>query len=365
MKYLDNYYYLDNIEHFNDLKGDIGPTGPQGIQGVQGNVGLKGLSGRVGSDGIKGSPGFTGERGNKGDKGDRGNIGDVGSQGIKGVKGPQGPDGITGPRGYRGPRGKVGSIGEKGIDGQKGLAGPRGDSGVSFSINDFDVTTNNPSTWEDNIPAPIKDSDKKDEVLAKVESLGGLWSDETTTTDTEGKTKTEAIDELEDELKDEGVIPEDNKWFRIPVSPEYTIGAASRCPNNGAIVGVRSNRLYQTRLGYKLWKPVGCTSCMFCGFRNGKIKYCPPKMDWLTGGGCWPCKQKFGWRHWQAADVHQKQREYEILCSPMPSGRKEGEDEYTANFDTSKPELIDEFWHTNSGGDKDKSLKRYPFYLPD
>lgn len=365
MKYLDNYYYLDTIENFDDLKGKKGPQGLEGIKGVQGNVGMKGLSGAVGPDGIKGSPGFTGPRGNKGDKGDRGTIGDVGGQGIKGVKGPQGPDGVTGPRGYRGLRGKVGSIGDKGLEGEKGLVGPPGDSGVSFSINDFDVKTNNPDEIFDKVKGPLMDSKKPDAVEERVKELSSAQAKEDAQ-GAEGKSKEEVIDDLEYELQQEGLIPKENEWFRIPQSAENNISGASRCPNNGAIVGVRSNRLYQIRLGTEIWKPVGCQACMWCGidWKTGKAKFCAPKMDWLTGGGCWPCGQKFGWRHWGEADVHQKNREYEILCSSMPSKRDDGQDEYTASFDI-KPELIDEYWHTNNGGNKNESLKRYPFYLPD
>lgn len=365
MKYLDNYYYLDNIEHFDDLKGYKGPSGSQGIKGVQGNVGLKGLSGAVGIDGIKGSPGFTGDRGSKGDKGNRGEIGNVGDQGIKGVKGPQGPDGVTGPRGNRGTRGKVGSIGDKGLEGEQGLTGVPGSSGTSFSINDFDVKTNKPDEIFDNSKKPLMDSKKPDAVEERVKALSNAQADKVTQDDNEGKSKEEVIDDLEYELQQEGLIPKANEWFRIPHSSENNISGASRCPNNGAIVGVRSNRLYQIRLGTEIWKPVGCKKCIWCGVgKDFKPKYCAPKMDWLTGGGCWPCGQEYGWRHWGEADVHQKNREYEILCTPMPSSRKDDDDEYTVNFNQ-KAELIDEYWHTNNGGNKNESLKRYPFYLPD
>lgn len=324
MKY-DNYYYINDIENFTDLFiGDKGPQGQKGIVGPFGDIGLKGLSGSMGPDGIQGPPGVTGIRGPKGDKGQRGQIGETGDKGFKGVRGPQGPAGKSGPKGPNGPRGKVGTQGLEGDKGVEGLKGNKGESGMSFSRNNADIGTYN----LDNTPAPKRKNPKgEDFIQASIDAINDAYE----------KGEVANIPEKDKkELEENGILPVFGKWHRIPRSAEFAvIGPTNRCPENGAIVGVRSGHTYKAKLEYQTEQPCGCNK------RYG-IRSCT-----LWG-------PKYCWKVEPSLTRFQAHRDYEILCAPMPN--KDGK----MDVNVIGGELIDHDYLKN----KEESLKKYPFHLP-
>ena len=278
-----NYYYLDNIEPFTDiLKGTTGEKGDTGFIGQTGDFGLRGLKGKIGPDGLQGSTGIQGPRGNKGDIGLPGKQGAVGKQGPKGIKGGMGIQGDEGLKGPTGARGKIGLKGNTGPNGQKGNKGAKGESGMSGSRNNITMNTD-------------IFSDEK------------CWQDVSTSMDLEDKNK-------------------------------------NRCPNNGAIIGLRSFYYPELKIESKWWH------------------YPPKKCSWHSFiSGC-----KTQPRELRTNDVetrYQYNRKYQICCAPMPGKDGKISIEKTNENIEYRDENIDIYY---LGGErqnsKDKSLKNYPFY---
>jgi hypothetical protein len=215
---LNNYYYLDTIEHFGDvIKGDTGNKGYNGFIGDAGGTGLKGLMGAIGSDGLRGAKGIQGDRGNKGDIGDPGNAGKPGKIGIKGNIGAPGPTGNKGPVGPMGSRGDIGPRGKSGIQGREGLPGPKGESGKSFSTNTVNTDVQCDGNWI-KIPANLSSLNKRN------------------------------------------ILPND-----------------SYCPNNSALSGIKTKN-WTTKIETKTKQKVGCKRCTFAKIRSCWL--CGEKMGW-------------------------------------------------------------------------------------
>ena len=336
MKY-DNFHYLNNnIEHFLDfLEGDKGKKGPTGIYGPTGNPGLKGLSGPIGPQGIQGSQGDQGPRGPKGDKGQRGIQGKIGETGLKGIRGPEGISGSAGPLGDIGPRGILGPRGDQGDEGETGIRGTQGDSGFSFSMNttsieDVDTGLNA------NFPGRLSNKDFKDLNQQAVDASGFFGEDEynpPSEDDEQTKKEKKKIKKFKE------ILPEYGKWHRILRQIQYQpINVNSRCPGNGAIIGVRSKYTYSAELRY-----------------DYPEKYCGG-CSWKKPDCCVSCCFRTRWVELKPAKRYQKHRDYEILCSRMPVD--DGEDEIKT--ESNNTELIDKDWGIN----KDPSLERYPFHSP-